>query len=73
MISSGRTDESLAGIDTLECISKLPIPEVMPENLMPGKATVPITYYFEAFAAAVKEMFTWTSEGTYLLAGLGDS
>jgi len=40
--------------------------------IMPGKATVPLEYYFEAFAAAVK-VFGWGQVNTYLLAGLGDS
>ena len=39
---------------------------------MPGKATVPVSYYFEAFEAAVK-VFGWGQVSTYLLAGLGDS
>lgn len=39
---------------------------------MPGKATVPVEYYFEAFGAAVK-VFGWGQVNTYLLAGLGDS
>jgi len=40
-------------------------------TIMPGKATVPVDYYFEAFAAAVK-VFGWGQVSTYLLAGLGD-
>lgn len=40
--------------------------------VMPGKATVPVEYYFKAFAAAV-EVFGWGQVSTYLLAGLGDS
>ena len=45
-------------------------PEVR-ERIMPGKATVPIAYYLEAFAAAVK-VFGRGQVSTYLLAGLGD-
>jgi radical SAM protein (TIGR04043 family) len=41
-------------------------------RIMPGKATVPVSYYFEAFEAAVK-VFGWGQVSTYLLAGLGDS
>ncbi|MGV0028968.1 MSMEG_0568 family radical SAM protein [Phormidesmis priestleyi] len=40
-------------------------------RIMPGKATVPIEYYFEAFVAAVR-VFGWGQVSTYLLAGLGD-
>ncbi len=42
------------------------------DRIMPGKASVPMDYYFEAFAAAVK-VFGWGQVNTYLLAGLGDS
>jgi radical SAM protein (TIGR04043 family) len=42
------------------------------ERIMPGKASVPTDYYYEAFAAAVK-VFGWGQVSTYLLAGLGDS
>ena len=41
-------------------------------KIMPGKATVPVEYYFQAFVAAVK-IFGWGQVSTYLLAGLGDS
>lgn len=41
-------------------------------KIMPGKATVPVEYYFEAFSAAV-QVFGWGQVNTYLLAGLGDS
>lgn len=41
-------------------------------NIMPGKATVSVDYYFQAFTAAV-EVFGWGQVSTYLLAGLGDS
>ncbi len=39
--------------------------------IMPGKATVPLTVYFQAFEAAVR-VFGWGQVSTYLLAGLGD-
>jgi radical SAM protein (TIGR04043 family) len=39
---------------------------------MPGKAEVPVSYYFQAFEAAV-QVFGWGQVSTYLLAGLGDS
>lgn len=41
-------------------------------EIMPGKAEVPVSYYMEAFAAAV-EVFGYGQVSTYLLAGLGDS
>jgi radical SAM protein (TIGR04043 family) len=40
-------------------------------TIMPGKATVPIEFYFQAFEAAV-QVFGWGQVNTYLLAGLGD-
>ena len=39
---------------------------------MPGKASVPLEYYYKAFEASVK-VFGWGQVSTYLLAGLGDS
>jgi radical SAM protein (TIGR04043 family) len=41
-------------------------------RIMPGKAEVPVSAYFEAFAAAV-EVFGFGQVTTYILAGLGDS
>jgi len=41
-------------------------------KIMPGKAEVPLSYYMEAFASAVK-VFGRGQVSTYLLAGLGDS
>ncbi|NJO42502.1 MAG: MSMEG_0568 family radical SAM protein [Cyanobacteria bacterium CRU_2_1] len=41
-------------------------------KIMPGKALVPVEYYFDAFTSAVK-VFGWGQVSTYLLAGLGDS
>jgi radical SAM protein (TIGR04043 family) len=59
------------GIDTLGMHLEAIEPEVR-SRVMPGKATVPVSYYFEAFEAAVK-VFGWGQVSTYLLAGLGDS
>ncbi len=42
------------------------------QRIMPGKAEVPMSYYMEAFSAAVK-VFGRGQVSTYLLAGLGDS
>ena len=41
-------------------------------RIMPGKAEVPVAFYLEAFAAAVK-VFGRGQVSTYLLAGLGDT
>lgn len=60
-----------AGIDSLGMHLEAADPQVR-AKIMPGKATVPVAYYFEAFAAAVK-IFGWGQVSTYLLAGLGDS
>ncbi|MEP0855541.1 MSMEG_0568 family radical SAM protein [Trichocoleus sp. DQ-U1] len=60
-----------AGIDSLGMHLEAADPQVR-AKIMPGKATVPMEYYFEAFAAAVK-VFGWGQVNTYLLAGLGDS
>jgi len=60
-----------AGIDSLGMHLEAADPEVR-AVIMPGKATVPLDYYFDAFAAAVK-VFGWGQVNTYLLAGLGDS
>jgi radical SAM protein (TIGR04043 family) len=42
------------------------------EQIMPGKAEVPMSVYFEAFEAAVA-VFGWGQVTTYILAGLGDT
>ncbi|MDX2100308.1 MAG: MSMEG_0568 family radical SAM protein [Leptolyngbyaceae cyanobacterium bins.59] len=60
-----------AGIDSLGMHLEAVDPAVR-SRIMPGKATVPVEYYFEAFAAAVR-VFGWGQVSTYLLAGLGDS
>jgi radical SAM protein (TIGR04043 family) len=41
-------------------------------RIMPGKAEIPVSYYLQAYAAAV-EVFGRGQVSTYLLAGLGDS
>ena len=60
-----------AGIDSLGMHLEAADP-VVRSRIMPGKAKVPVAYYFEAFAAAVK-VFGRGQVSTYLLAGLGDS
>ena len=60
-----------AGIDSLGMHLEAADPEVR-SRIMPGKAKVPVSYYFEAFTAAVK-VFGRGQVSTYLLAGLGDS
>jgi radical SAM protein (TIGR04043 family) len=60
-----------AGIDSLGMHLEAADPQVR-AKIMPGKASVPMEYYFEAFSVAV-EVFGWGQVNTYLLAGLGDS
>ena len=60
-----------SGIDSLGMHLEAVDPAVR-ARIMPGKAEVPVSYYYEAFAAAVK-IFGWGQVNTYLLAGLGDS
>jgi radical SAM protein (TIGR04043 family) len=59
-----------AGVDSLGMHLEAVEPEVR-ARIMPGKSEVPVSYYFEAFEAAVK-VFGWGQVSTYLLAGLGD-
>lgn len=59
-----------AGIDSLGMHLEAVTPEVR-ERIMPGKATVTIAQYFEAFAEAVA-VFGRGQVSTYILAGLGD-
>ena len=61
----------LAGVDSLGMHLEAADP-VVRASIMPGKAKVPLSYYFEAFSAAVK-VFGRGQVSTYLLAGLGDS
>ncbi|PZD74200.1 FO synthase subunit 2 [Acaryochloris thomasi RCC1774] len=60
-----------AGIDSLGMHLEAVEDEVR-SQIMPGKADVPVSFYFEAFEAAVK-VFGRGQVSTYLLAGLGDS
>jgi radical SAM protein (TIGR04043 family) len=60
-----------AGIDTLGMHLEVVTPAVR-EHIMPGKATVPVARYLEAFAAAVG-VFGRGQVSTYILAGLGDT
>lgn len=60
-----------AGIDTLGMHLEAITPSVR-GKIMPGKAEVPVEYYFQAFEAAVK-VFGRGQVSTYLLAGLGDT
>ncbi len=60
-----------AGIDSLGMHLEA-VDDAVRARIMPGKAEVPVSYYFEAFAAAV-QVFGWGQVSTYLLAGLGDS
>ena len=46
--------------------------ETVRARIMPGKAEVPLSYYMQAFDAAVK-VFGRGQVSTYLLAGLGDT
>ncbi|MGG6264019.1 MSMEG_0568 family radical SAM protein [Leptolyngbya sp. AN03gr2] len=61
----------VAGVDSLGMHLEAADPEVR-SRIMPGKASVPLDYYYQAFEAAVK-VFGWGQVSTYLLAGLGDS
>jgi radical SAM protein (TIGR04043 family) len=60
-----------AGVDSLGMHLEAADPEVR-SRMMPGKASVPLDYYYKAFEASVK-VFGWGQVSTYLLAGLGDS
>ncbi len=60
-----------AGVDSLGMHLEAADPQVR-AKIMPGKASVPLDYYFQAFEAAV-QVFGWGQVSTYLLAGLGDS
>ncbi|MBB5415212.1 radical SAM protein (TIGR04043 family) [Paraburkholderia sp. JPY171] len=60
-----------SGIDTLGMHLEVVSPEVR-ARVMPGKASVPISRYMEAFRAAVA-VFGRGQVSTYILAGLGDT
>ncbi|MEO1210792.1 MAG: MSMEG_0568 family radical SAM protein [Cyanobacteria bacterium J06638_20] len=60
-----------AGVNSLGMHLEAVDPDVR-ARIMPGKAEVPLSHYFQAFEAAV-QVFGWGQVSTYLLAGLGDS
>jgi radical SAM protein (TIGR04043 family) len=60
-----------SGIDTLGMHLEVVTPDVR-SRVMPGKASVPISRYMEAFRAAVA-VFGKGQVSTYILAGLGDT
>ncbi len=60
-----------SGIDTLGMHLEVVTPEVR-ARVMPGKASVPIARYMEAFRSAVA-VFGKGQVSTYILAGLGDT
>lgn len=60
-----------AGVDTLGMHLEV-ISEPLRQQIMPGKAQVPVARYLTAFEAAVK-VFGRGQVSTYVLAGLGDS
>ena len=60
-----------AGIDTLGMHLEV-VGEGLRQQVMPGKATVPVERYLDAFAASVR-VFGRGQVSTYLLAGLGDT
>jgi radical SAM protein (TIGR04043 family) len=60
-----------SGIDTLGMHLEVVTPAVR-ERVMPGKASVPVSRYMEAFRAAVA-VFGRGQVSTYILAGLGDT
>lgn len=60
-----------AGIDALGMHLEV-IGEAERARIMPGKATVPVSRYMEAFEAAVR-VFGRGQVSTYILAGLGDT
>lgn len=59
------------GTDTLGMHLEV-VSERVRQDLMPGKAKVPVSYYMEAFDAAVK-VFGRGQVSTYMIAGLGDT
>ncbi|PLZ04082.1 MSMEG_0568 family radical SAM protein [Burkholderia sp. WAC0059] len=60
-----------SGIDTLGMHLEVVTPALR-EQIMPGKATVPVSRYMAAFEAAVA-VFGRGQVSTYILAGLGDT
>lgn len=60
-----------SGIDTLGMHLEVVTPALR-ERIMPGKASVPISRYMQAFEASVR-VFGRGQVSTYILAGLGDT
>ena len=60
-----------SGVDALGMHLEAVTPEVR-DRIMPGKASVPLARYYDAFAAAVP-VFGRGQVSTYILAGLGDA
>ncbi len=60
-----------AGVDTLGMHLEV-IGDELRQRILPGKAEVPMSRYWDAFSAAV-EVFGRGQVSTYLLAGLGDT
>ena len=60
-----------AGVDTLGMHLEV-VGEALRQRILPGKAEVPLSRYWDAFEAAVA-VFGRGQVSTYLLAGLGDS
>lgn len=60
-----------SGTDTLGMHLEV-VSERVRQEIMPGKAKVPVSYYMEAFDAAVK-VFGRGQVSTYIIAGLGDT
>jgi radical SAM protein (TIGR04043 family) len=60
-----------SGVDTLGMHIEVVTPALR-EHIMPGKASVPVSRYMEAFKAAVA-VFGRGQVSTYILAGLGDT
>lgn len=60
-----------SGADTLGMHLEV-VSERVRQDMMPGKAKVPVSYYMEAFDAAVK-VFGRGQVSTYIIAGLGDT
>lgn len=60
-----------SGADTLGMHLEV-IADSVRQSIMPGKATVPVSYYLQAFDAAVK-VFGRGQVSTYIIAGLGDT
>ncbi|HXX66688.1 MAG TPA: MSMEG_0568 family radical SAM protein [Polyangiaceae bacterium] len=60
-----------AGVDSLGMHLEA-VTEAVRRRIMPGKAEVPVTTYFEAFERAVR-VFGRGQVSTYILAGLGDT